>query len=199
MKIKYIIIIFVFHFSLVGSYFAQENIENENTPPANDLNNQSFAERLYGGGNISFNIYNGWILLDASPFLGYRVTPKYSAGLGIKYIYRGLPEQDINLSYYGGNIFSRYQFTRNFLAHAEYELLRVYETKPISVNYGERTLASMFYLGGAYSTSIGGSATVQIMLLYDLINDYNSPYRSYYMFGSSGPPILYRVGFTFGF
>ena len=61
------------------------------------------------------------------------------------------------------------------------------------------TEKELWHLGGAYSTSIGGSATVQIMLLYDIINDYNSPYRSYYMFGSSGPPILYRVGFTFGF
>ena len=197
MKIKYIIIIFSLHFSLVGNFFTQEN--DENTSQDNQLSNMSFSERLYGGGNISFNIFNGWILLDASPFVGYRATPKYSAGIGIKYIYRGLPEQDINLSYYGGNIFSRYQFTKNFLAHAEYELLRVYDLKRISMNFGERTLASMFYVGGAYSTSIGGSATVQIMLLYDLINDYNSPYRPYYIFGSSGPPILYRVGFTFGF
>ena len=111
--------------------------------------------------------------MDASPFVGYRLTQKYSAGIGAKYIYRGFPEQNINLSYYGGNLFSRYQLTRNFLAHVEYELLNVYETRPISLNFGERTLASMFYIGGAYSTSIGGNATVQIMLLYDLINDYN--------------------------
>ena len=182
-----------------GNFLAQENDYTENSSQHNQLSNQSFSERLFGGGNISFNIYNGWILLDASPFLGYKITPKYSAGLGLKYIYRGFPEQHINQSYYGGNIFSRYQFTRNFLAHAEYEILRVYDIKPVSVTYGERTLASMFYLGGAYSTSIGGTATVQIMLLYDLINDYNSPYRPYYIFGSSGPPILYRVGFSVGF
>ena len=62
---------------------------------------RTFSERLYGGGNISFNIYNGWILLDASPFIGYKLTPKYSTGFGVKYIYRGYPEQDINQSYYG--------------------------------------------------------------------------------------------------
>jgi len=199
LNIKYIISIFVFAFFLAESGITQESDYTENTSQTNPLNNKSFSERLYGGGNISFNIYNGWILLDASPFVGYRVTPKYSAGVGVKYIYRGYPEMDINQSYYGGNLFSRYQLTHNFLAHAEYELLRVYDIKPVSTTYGERTLASMFYLGGAYSTSLGGSATVQIMLLYDLINDYNSPYRTYYIFGSSGPPILYRVGFSVGF
>ena len=198
MRTKYFIFIFALLFSFFESFHSQQNDENDFNSTKNQLSNQSFSERLYGGGNISFNIFNGWILLDASPFVGYRLTQKYSAGIGAKYIYRGFPEQNINLSYYGGNLFSRYQLTRNFLAHVEYELLNVYETRPISLNFGERTLASMFYIGGAYSTSIGGNATVQIMLLYDLINDYNSPYRPYYIIGSSGPPILYRVGFTFG-
>ena len=198
MRTKYFIFIFALQFSFFESFHSQQNDENDFNSTNNQLSNQSFSERLYGGGNISFNIFNGWILLDASPFVGYRLTQKYSAGIGAKYIYRGSLDQDINESYYGGNLFSRYHFTRNFLAHVEYELLSVYETRRISLNYGERTLASMFYIGGAYSTSIGGNATVQIMLLYDLINDYNSPYRPYYIIGSSGPPILYRVGFTFG-
>ena len=199
LKLNNTIIILVFLLFIKGISHSQVIDENTSVKQENPLNNLSFKERLYVGGNVSFNIYSGWILLDASPFLGYKVTEKYSAGFGIKYIYRGFPEQNINQSYYGGNIFSRYQFTKNFIAHSEYELLRVYDIKPISSTFGERTLASMFYIGGAYSTSIGGTATVQIMMLYDLINDYNSPYRSYYIFGASGPPILYRVGFSVGF
>ena len=158
-----------------------------------------FKDKLYYGGNLSFNIFNGWILFDASPFVGYKIKPKFSFGLGSKYIYRGNPEIQVSESYYGASVFSRFLFHKNFFVHSEYELLNAYELRPLPFPNGDRTLASMFLFGGAYSKSIGGNATVQILILYDLINDYNSPYKPYYIFGSSGPPILYRVGFSFGF
>jgi len=161
--------------------------------------NTSLSDKIYAGGNMSFNIYDSWILFEAAPFVGHKVTSEFSLGTGIKYIYIGNPQLDIKQSYYGGNIFSRYKFTNNFMAHVEFEVLRVYELNPIKLNLFERTNASMFNLGAAYSSALGSNGSVQIMLLYDLINDYNSPYRSYYIFGSNGPPILYRIGFSFGF
>ena len=188
---KKLFYIFLISASLINKIDAQD-IESfqENTP---------ISDKIYAGGNMSFNIYNSWILFEAAPFVGYKVTPEFSLGTGIKYIYIGNPQFDIKQSYYGGNIFSRYKFTDNFMAHVEFEVLRVYELNPIKLNYLERTNASMFNLGAAYSSALGSNGSVQIMLLYDLINDYNSPYRSYYIFGSNGPPILYRIGFSFGF
>lgn len=196
---------FLFHISIVISFLflispsnAQQNSYFSDSSSSNSSEN-SPKNKLYFGGNISFNIFGGWILFDTSPFVGYKIKPKFSIGIGAKYIYRGNPELQLTESYYGGNFFSRFSFHKNFFLHAEYELLNVYELRPIPFPNGDRTLASMFLFGGAYSTSLGGNATAQIMLLYDLINDYNSPYKPYYIFGSSGPPILYRVGFSFGF
>ena len=180
--------------------YSQEDYTIESSEEQSPLSENSFSERIYGGGNISFNIYGGYIYLDASPFLGYKITPKYSAGIGVKYIYYGNSQiKEEQLNFYGGNVFTRYKFFKNFIAHAEYELLRVYEVNPMASNYDERTNASMLYLGAAYTSYIGETASVQLTLLYDLIDDPNSPYRPLYIMGSSGPPVLYRIGFSFGF
>lgn len=172
---------------------------SEPIPNNLDKSSSSFSEKIFFGGNLSFNIYNGWILSEVSPFVGYKISPKLSSGIGAKYMYIGSLEDDINYSYYGGNLFTRYSFNNNFFIHSEYEILNVYELRPLPFPNGERVLANIFQLGGAYSSSIGQKATVQILLLYDLINDVNSPYRPYYIFGSSGPPITYRVGFSYNF
>ena len=195
MSNRLIISILILVFQFQSSYCQiVEPIESSINNPSKQL-----KDKLYYGGNLSFNIYNGWILFEGAPFVGYKLKPKISIGAGIKYIYIGNPENKINQSYYGANLFSRYSFNNSFFAHVEYELLNVYEQRPLPFPNGERTLASMFQVGGAYSTNIGGNASLQFLLLYDLINDYNSPYKPYYVFGPAGPPILYRVGFSFGF
>ena len=128
-------------FLLTGFYSSQFNAQLQTDTSKNknghELKDLPFSDRIFGGGNLSFNIYDGWILLDAAPYLGYKISSKFSSGLGAKYIYRGFPEMDINESYYGVNIFSRYQFAKHFMIHAEYELLRVYELNYLQPNYGD--------------------------------------------------------------
>jgi len=193
MKLKYILFL-ILNSSFIHFSICQDVDTNQIKTPKPSLN-----EKVYFGGNLSFNIYNGIILAEISPFVGYKLKPKFSTGLGFKYMYIGSISDDISYSYYGPNVFSRYSFRDNFFIHSEYEILNVYELRPLPFPNGERTLANIFQLGAAYSSSIGEKSTVQILLLYDFINDVNSPYRPYYIFGSSGPPITYRVGFSYNF
>ena len=76
-----------------------------------------------GGGGVWFDTRGAY--LNLAPYVGYKITEKFSAGLGVTYMYvsdkRYKPPHTINI--YGGNIFSRYLLTDYIFAHAEYEPL----------------------------------------------------------------------------
>ena len=152
--------------------------------------------------NIAFNIASDRgipiYFFETSPFVGYKVDQKFSVGLGAKYIYIGSKQANFTYSVYGGNIFSRYKFTESLFAHAEFEVLRAYNLDPNSASQNVRATVPMLFAGAGYNYSMGGTLNLQIMLLYDFIDNINSPYQGSFMFGSLGPPIIYRIGISIG-
>jgi len=191
---KLFFIFFLFGVQLsFGQYTSEESNEK-----SNPLSKLTFKDRLYTGGNMAFSAQNSWIFIEASPFVGYRVTEKYSVGLGAKYRYIGSKQLGINWSIYGGSFFNRYKFTESFFAHAEFEVLRAYIQDPNNLNYGDRTTVPMLFGGAGYSSSLGGTVMLQLLILYEFIDHVNSPYQGSYIFGSQGPPLIYRVGVSIG-
>ena len=91
-NIFFIVFILIAQFS-VGQYTSEESDEK-----TNPLSKLAFKDRLYTGGGMSFSAQNSWIFAEASPFVGYRITEKYSVGLGAKYIYIGSRQFGINYS-----------------------------------------------------------------------------------------------------
>lgn len=162
----------------------------------------SFKDKLFTGGNFGFNISNGLLYIEVSPLLGYKINDKFSAGVLGKYVYLGPTNSNSpfrSFKYYGGGVFSRYKITPSIIATAEYELLNVENLNPNSGSFGERTLSNVLLLGAGYNNSISNNINLQIYLLYDVIDDPNSPYRFNYLFGPNGIPIVYRIGFSIGF
>jgi hypothetical protein len=120
------------------------------------------------------------------------------------------PPQWLNYSesVYGGRIFFRYylrslfdNFLGNVFAHTEYEYLyyvRPYKYDPrgsIIDPYGntfspgqDAVEVNSIFLGGGYSQPIGGRAYLDLMILFNLNDTYNSPY--------SNP--VFRIGFGVG-
>tara|TARA_X000000950_G_C13782364_1_gene605689 strand:- start:380 stop:964 length:585 start_codon:yes stop_codon:yes gene_type:complete len=161
-----------------------------------------FKDRLFTGGNFGFNISNGLMYFEIAPILGYKVNDKLSAGVSGKYLYWGPTDKGspfLSYKYYGGGLFSRYKLTNSIIASAEYELLNVQDLNPISGSYGERTFSNVFLLGAGYTNEIMNNVNVQLFLLYDIIDDPNSPYRYNYILGPNGIPVIYRIGFSIGF
>lgn len=195
-KILFILFILSVQVSF-GQYTSEESDES-----INPLSKLSFKDRLYTGGNVAFNIASDRgipiYFFETSPFVGYKVNSKLSVGLGAKYIYIGSKQANFKYSVYGGNIFSRYKFTESLFAHAEFEVLRAYNLDPNSTSQNVRATVPMLFVGAGYNYSIGGTVNLQIMLLYDFIDNINSPYQGSYMFTALGPPIIYRVGISIG-
>ena len=150
----------------------------------------SFKDRLYVGGDANVFFGNTYSIISVAPIVGYKITDELSAGVGAKYQWFRDRLFDYTDNIFGGSVFSRYLIGANLLAHAELEMLNVRDYS-FFAPADTRTLASMFFVGGGYRQGMGGSY-LTVMLLYDLIDDPNSPYQFQYLV--NGLPLILRGG-----
>lgn len=194
--ISSLMLIFLCHQITLGQY-----TKYDDKPPKENKSNLSekpFNERIFWGTGGAFSVFNRFLYLDISPFVGYKLTERLGAGFGARYsLLRDLDFQE-NYSNYGGSIFARYKLIPQAFLHAELEALQAYDFNRFSPNYGGRAMAYMGFVGAGYMSGAGG-LSFNILLLYDLIDHSNSPYQNAYIFGSAGMPIVSRIGVTFNF
>jgi hypothetical protein len=179
------------------STHAQYTKEDEKPKNDNSLSDVPFKDRLYTGGNIGFGIYGNILYLDVSPIIGYKLNKKLSTGVGLRYSLIRNMLNKVNLTSYGGSVFARYKVIPQAFIHAELEGLRTYNFNPSSIRYLERDMAYMGFIGAGYT--FGEGISFSVLVLYDLIDHVNSPYRNAYLLGPSGPPVILRGGITIGF
>lgn len=173
---------------------AQDTVQSPPKKPHHD----SFLSRLDFGGYLGAQ-FGDVTLIDISPIVSYRVTPKFHTGIGLTYQfykinYTGAP--DYRTTSYGGSIFGRYFIWRDLFAHAEYAPLYVQFYDYFFDNNGNyitresgSTWVNDILIGGGYRQWIGQKAFMSIMLLWNINETYYSPYRN---------PII-RIGFGAGF
>ena len=152
----------------------------DSTPPLSEL---STLKRVTWGGSMAIQL--GTVtLLGASPKIGYRVTEKLTAGLGGTYYYISDKVYGNTSKFYGASAYARHLIMPRIFVHAEAERVHMrigYELQPTAID--------MLWIGGGYYTSISPRAAAGMVLLYDVLENPNSPY--------SNPDI--RGGITFGF
>ena len=164
----------------------------------------SFKERLFFGGNFGLSFGNTTSII-ISPIAGYRVTPRLSTGVGLRYEYfksnyPGYVPYDTHI--FGGSLFSRFMIIKNIsetiglgginsgiFIQGEYELLSL-ESQYFDL--ANPSPDSRFYLhsiliGGGIYQPIGRRAGFLLTVLWNLNESYNSIYAN---------PII-RIGFNF--
>jgi hypothetical protein len=157
-------------------------------PPTND---DSFWDKIYIGGNFGLQ-FGTTTVVNLSPQVGYRVTEKFVPGIGITYIYYSykIPNyKRVESNIYGGSVFSKYFFTPNLFAHGEFEELNLeaYDDS-IPPHIIRRWVPSLF-VGGGYNQPLGQRGFIQLLLLFEVLQDRNSPYLN-------RNPVV-RIGFGF--
>jgi len=182
--------VFTFLFLLtIGTFvFAQDtNKQNKKIEPLNPKPSlfDNWQSRIFTGGNMGMQ-FGTITFIDISPLVGYRVTEKFSAGVGATYRYmrQNWQKQIIDSRVIGGRVFARYSVLDNLFIHAEHELLNsdwYYTNNPFNV---QSTLAGLGYV-----QPISDRASFMIMGLW---NVYYNPIPIYVN------PII-RVGFNIGF
>jgi hypothetical protein len=164
-----------------------DQVMSQNIEDRESFNKLSLKQRLFINGNFGLSFGNNQTFIEASPLIGYRLTPRLSAGLGPIYRYYEiqLANSRFTESQYGMRVFSRYTIIPNLFAHAEYESLNLtaYDRPEEPRIYIHSVL-----VGGGYVQPLGRSA-VFIMLLYNLNQTFYTPYQN---------PII-RAGVNIGF
>lgn len=142
-----------------------------------------FKDRLVYGGNIG-GYFGTRSFLQLNPMVGYKTTSWWLNGVGLNYIYAS--GGGIKQNVYGASVWSRAYIYKSLMLHTEFEML--------SLNYtaqnGARFTAQVpvWFVGAGYQTRSNGIG-LGFMILYDLIQDPNSPYST---------PV-FRVGGLIGF
>lgn len=153
-------------------------------------NESNLKSRLFYGGGFGLQVGNV-TLIELSPLIGYKATPKFGIGISPSYKYyriKNYYSQSVNLetNVFGGSVFARYMIIESIFAHAEYETL-YYKTKvpgsPIDLKQYNSVL-----VGGGYRQMIGENAAMNLMVLWNLNDTPDSPYSN---------PVI-RIGFSVG-
>lgn len=154
-------------------------------PVSEDQKPSKKNEKVYFGGyaNFSFGTYT---LIGAEPLIAYKIFPKFSVGakLSYEYVKDKRYETVQEASNYGFSLFARRRFFKRLYAHIEYSEMnyKLYD----SLGDSSRNWISFLYLGGGISLPISKSTSLNAEVLWDLINEDDSPYKTMQPFFSVG-------------
>ena len=187
MKIKKIILLIAYCLLPIAYCLSQDFTPPKPADPSKSKLPFWSKDKIYTGGGIGLS-FGTVTFINLTPIIGYKITPKYSVGAGLTYMYIGDNRfaSPFSLNVYGGNVFTRYLITNFLFVHAEYELL--------NGNWDEYYTSNRFWLenvwvGGGLRQHAGNSS-VNIMALWNL----NPTIYSNAYFGN--PQI--RIGFGIG-
>ena len=158
------------------SVTAKEENNSETTKPP------SKESRWYYGGEVGFGFSSDYFSIGIEPIVGYKITPKFSVGGKIGYTYisdsRYDPLPTLNTSNYGGSIFSRYRIIPQLYAHAEFAYWSYENAIDVTADgyETERVWVPFILLGAGFSQMISPNVWAYAEVLFDVLNDTNSPY-----------------------
>jgi hypothetical protein len=150
-----------------------------------ERDNFKMQKRLYIGGGLGFGISSYATSLMVAPVVGYRLSPSFDVGTRVNYTYYRYNDAPLKYSTnnVGVGVFGRYYlfFFNDLFLHAEYEALnyeQVYVTNNYEVDHKERLWVSSLFVGGGYRQWVGNSAFVGLTVLWNLLDNIDSPYNN---------------------
>ena len=146
-------------------------------------------DKLIVGGMPNLSFGGGYVDLGATAIVGYRFTNRFSAGLGLGYLYSKAPyavDPYNNILYATENIiypnlWTRYFVYRNFFVSGTYEFDIINQKLPLD-NYGNvnpmrsNVTNSCVFLGVGIRQPLGGRVSFYGEIVYDVLQGRNSPY-----------------------
>jgi hypothetical protein len=185
MRNKISLTTFIFSFLIL---FTLQGYGQFGQPQSQNARKDDFKmqKRLYIGGGLGFGISSYSTSLMVAPVVGYRLSPSFDVGTRINYTYYRYNDEPLKYSTnnVGVGFFGRYYlfFFNDLFLHAEYEALnyeQVYvNTITWEVASKERIWVSSLFVGGGYRQWIGNSAFVGITVLWNLLDNIDSPYNN---------------------
>jgi hypothetical protein len=166
---------------------AEQTVQATAEPQKNPVLNPN---KMYFGGYVNASI-GSYTAIGVEPLVGYKLTQKLSVGgkLSYEYISDKRYDEDYSASNYGFSLFSRIRVTQRLYAHAEYSAMNY---KLFNETGGsDREWVPFLFLGGGLSQPISKNTWLTAEVLFDVLQNENSPYKNWEPF--------FSVGFGVGF
>ena len=181
--------------------------------PTSAQTNYSIRDRLFFGGSFGLKI-GTYTDIELSPHVGYYITPRWAAGIGVVYEYYNyrdhwivgqdpstgkLLTERFETHIFGGRLFTNYVIVNNIndwiplgfnfriFAHVEYEVLS-YEKRFFNYYATGRELQNSILVGGGLRFPMGKRSSMNLTVLWNLNSHLNNIYGS----GS-----IIRIGYNF--
>ena len=169
---------------------AQPAPQQAQSQPEKPAEKAAWKKKMYFGGyiNLSFGSYTS---IGIEPMVGYKIIPRLSVGAKLRYDYvkQDLYGETYTYSNYGGSLFARLLVIKHLYLHAEYAAYN-YESHK-ATDSSERIWVPYFLVGAGFRQPLGGRASLNVQVLFDVLNNNNSPYGQWEPF--------YSVGMSVGF
>ena len=171
------------------------------------------ASKIIFGGGIGLS-FGQITAIGASPVVGYRISNRFAAGIGVAYqyvrvknevvLYDGFGQQrgyPLKSSFVAPSVWGRFLFSQRFFAHTEVEAdiqtLRYYDYNLdySSPDFGKpkqfrkQYTSPAWLVGLGYRMPVSSNASLVALVLYDVIQHEYSPYKN---------RIDFRIGFNVG-
>ena len=136
-----------------------------------------FKDRLVYSGDISLQFGN-FTFIGANPNVGYRWNDWFVTGVGVHYYY--ISTRFFNDNLYGGQVFARARVFEGAFLMTELQTTNTLESVRFLEPGAEagRVWVPQWYLGAGYFYNIGESVNIGGSVLFDLIDDPNSPWQN---------------------
>jgi len=165
MNFKYLIIIILFSQSLI--FCAQQT--NDSTQVS-----ETFWKNVHFGGGIQLGISNAYTTFGISPSSIYEFSDKFSAGIGVSYLYSKYKYDDIQYHIFGTSALALYNPIKKIQLSTEFEELRV------NSNTYDSYWVPAWYMGLGYSMSRHATIGMRYDVLYnDGKSIYDSPFTPF--------------------
>jgi hypothetical protein len=142
-------------------------------------------DKLYYGGYISLS-FGSYTMIGIEPMIGYKIIPRLSVGAKIRYDY--IQDKRYSETYttssYGASLFTRLSVFRGLYAYAEYAGYN-YELYNAS-GESDRQWVPFLFVGAGYNLRVGKRSSVMAQVVFDVLQNENSPYNNWEPFYSIG-------------
>lgn len=151
--------------------------ENKQDPEETPQETKNKNDKVYYGAYASFS-FGKYTIYGVELMIAYKIFPRFSIGAKISYEYfknkNYSPTREG--SNYGVSVFSRFRILRKLYVHVEFAEMnyKLYN----SSGETNREWIPFLYVGGGFSQPITKSISLNAEVLWDVLQNVNSPYKT---------------------
>ena len=139
-----------------------------------DVDELTPRERVFVGGFVGLQ-FGTFTSIGVHLHAGYRITNRFSAGIGgiYQYTHDSWGIDSYSSHTYGANVFARLRTFSNLFLHAEYEKLWLESRRPLPGGGEDMPSVSEdnYLLGAGYALHLSHRTRVNLLLLYNFNED----------------------------